>query len=116
MLYKIGTAAEVTTLYGQIPERVIGEVLRGVVILDAEYGKERNYLVDGGYSLITTTAEDTERAIATIGQSHPCEWVVKLGDSGWASVLYILNDDFSVVLYAPESALPTHLLQELEEE
>lgn len=115
MLYRIGTAAEVPTLHGQIPERVIGEVLRGVVILDAEYGEERNYLVDGGYSLIATTAEDTERAIATIDKAHPCEWAVRLGNSGWTSVLYILNDDFSVVLYAPESVLPAHLLQELEE-
>lgn len=116
MLYTIGTKAEISALQGRIPERVIGEVLRGVSILDAEYGEERNYFVDGGYSLIADTVEDVEQSLTHIGKTRPCEWVTKLGDSGWASALYLLNDDFSVVLYTPISVMPTHLLQELEEE
>lgn len=116
MLYTIGTASEVSVLDGKGPDRVIDEVLRGVCILDAEYGASRDYLTDGGYSLIATTPEDTEGAIATIGKAHPCEWATRIGATGWTATLYILNDDFSVMLYAPESALPTTLLQELEED
>lgn len=116
MLYTIGTKTEIPALQGRIPERVIREVLRGVSILDAEYGEERNYFVDGGYSLIANTIEDVDQSLTRIGKTRLCEWVTKLGDSGWASALYLLNDDFSVVLYAPTSVMPTHLLQELEEE
>lgn len=114
MLYRIGTATEVPSLNEHIPERVFGEVLRGIVILDAEYGESRDYLNCGGYSLIADTDEDAECAIASIGKAHPCEWVTRIGTSGWVSALYVLNDDFSVMLYTPEAALPDTLLRELE--
>ena len=54
----VGTAKECTALYGYLPKRVIGEVLRGLVVLDSEFGTERNYFELGGYSLIATTEED----------------------------------------------------------
>ena len=115
MIYRIGTEAEITSLYGQIPGRVITEVLQGVIVLDAEYGANRDYLTTGGYSLIADTAEDAGLAIVSIGKNHPCEWVTRIGTSGWLSALYVLNNDFSIVLYAPESAMPIAILNELEE-
>ena len=115
MLYRIGTEAEISSLYGQIPERVITEVLQGVIVLDAEYGVNRDYLSTGGYSLIADTAEDACLSIVSVGKEHPCEWVTRIGTSGWVSVLYVINNDFSIMLYAPESVMPIAILNELEE-
>ena len=115
MIYRIGTEAEIASVYGQIPERVITEVLQGVIVLDAEYGANRDYLTTGGYSLIADTAEDAGLAIVSIGKNHPCEWVTRIGTSGWVSVLCVINNDFSIMLYAPESAMPIAILNELEE-
>ena len=115
MIYRIGTETEIASVYGQIPERVITEVLQGVIVLDAEYGANRDYLTTGGYSLIADTAEDAGLAIVSIGKNHPCEWVTRIGTSGWVSVLCVINNDFSIMLYAPESAMPIAILNELEE-
>ncbi len=115
MLYRIGTEAEISSLYEQIPERVITEVLQGVIVLDAEHGANRDYLTTGGYSLVADTAEDAGLAIVSIGKDHPCEWVTRIGTSGWASALYVINNDFSIMLYAPESSMPIAILNELEE-
>lgn len=116
MLYRVGTEAEISSLSGQIPERVMVEVLQGVIVLDAEYGANRDYLTTGGYSLIADTAEDAGLAIVSIGKNHPCEWVTRIGTSGWVSVLYVINNDFSIMLYAPESTMPIAILQELEDD
>ena len=114
MLYRIGTKKEMATIQSKVPERVLTEVLRDVVILDAEYGVDRDYLSWGGYSLIAETAGDVNQAIESIGLSNPCEWVTRVGHTEWISVLYLLNDDYAIVLFAPESAMPTSILNELE--
>ena len=48
--------------------------------------------------------------------THPCEWATKIGkDTGYVSALYLLNDDFVVVLYLPQSIAPEAILKDLEE-
>lgn len=116
MLWRIGKADDALALDGVVPDDVHNDILYGAEILDSEYGKERNYLVDGGYALIANTSEDVAMALKIVGQSRLCEWVVKLGTSGWTSTLYLLGDDYAIVLYAPESALPTTLLNQIEED
>ena len=101
----------------KLPERVYTELLRGTAILDAEYGEDRNYLQSGGYSLILESAEDLIRLKEAIDyERRPCEWATRIGkDTGFSSVLYITNDDFSIVVYMPISILPTTILNELED-
>lgn len=113
MLWRIGTADDALALDGVVPDDVHHDIVRGLVILDDEYGKERNYLVDGGYALIAETIEDVAMALKIVGESRLCEWVIKLGASGWTSTLYLLGDDYAIVLYAPVSALPTTLLNQI---
>ena len=38
-----------------------------------------------------------------------CEWATRLGDSGYLSALYILDNEFSVVLYMPISLAPDNI-------
>ena len=116
MLWRIGTVADALALDGVVPDDVHDDIVRGLAILDDEYGAERNCLVDGGYALIANTSEDVAMALKIVGESCLCEWVVKLGASGWTSTLYLLGDDYAIVLYAPVSALPTTLLNQIEED
>lgn len=112
----IGTAKECATLYGYLPQRVIDEVLRGLVVLDAEYGSERNYYESGGYSLIVDTMEDLCRARERFDdRSHFCEWATKLGDSGYCSALYLLSNEFSIMLYIPITLASNDILENMED-
>ena len=115
MLWRIGTVSDALALDGIVPDDVHNDIVRGLAILDDEYGSQRNYLSDGGYALIAENNEDVRQAIRLIGESRLCEWVIRLGTSGWTSTLFLLGDDFAVVLYALESALPDTLLNQMEE-
>lgn len=68
--------------YGYLPQTVVGEVVRGLAILEAEYGLDRNYLEVGGYSLIADTRDDLSRARDIFDdRKHYCEWSTKLSES-----------------------------------
>ena len=114
MLWRIGTVEEALALDGIVPDDVHNDIVRDLVILDDEYGKERNYLVDGGYTLIADTKEDVCQALRLVGENRPFEWTIRLGKSGYTSSLFLLGDDLGIVLYAPESALPDALLNQME--
>ena len=113
MLYKVGNVADALSLDGIVPDDVHNDIVRGLSILDDEYGANRNCSTDGGYALIAQTREDVCQALRIIGE-RPYEWVIKLAGSGWVNTLYLLGDDFAVVLYAPESAMPIEMLNKLE--
>lgn len=116
MLYYIGTTKEVSILEGQLPNQLVSEICRGVVVLDAEYGEERDYFRDGGYSLIVETAEDLQQASERFAPNrHLCEWATKIGNTGYASALYILNNEFTVMLYLPLSIANNDILENLED-
>ena len=112
----LGTAKECAALYGYLPQKVIDEVLRGLVVLDAEMGEERNYLEIGGYSVVATTKDDLYRARERFDdRKHFCEWATKLGDSGFCSALYLLSNEFSVMLYIPITLANKDILENLED-
>lgn len=117
MLYRIGTKRELPTVASKIPERVYSELYTGTVVLDAEYGAERDCLQTGGYSLIVETADDLAAFKAVIDyENHPCEWATRLGrDSGWLSALYLLNDDYAIVAFMPMAIAPAAILNDLED-
>lgn len=111
----LGTTKECAALYGQLPQRVADEVLRGIAVLDSEHEPERNYLEVGGFSLIADTVEDLRKARDLFDDRwHYCEWATRLGDSGYVSALYLLNNEFSVMLYTKESLANEDILENLE--
>lgn len=116
MLYTIGTAHELALLPYHLPEELVMEVLTGLVILDCEYGESRNYYESGGYSLIAETIEDMPGLKAIINfDSHCPEWATRIGTTGFVSALYILNNDFSIMVYLPLDIAPTAIINELED-
>ncbi len=116
MLYMVGTLCETDKLESKLPDSVFTELVRGIAILDCEYGEGRNYQEYGGYSLIAETAEDVQEVKKYVDyESHSCEWVTSIGkDSGYLSALFIMNNDFSIMLYLPSAVAPNVLLEEVE--
>lgn len=117
MLYRIGTKKDLPMVEHRIPERVFTEVARGIFILDAEYGTNRDPLRSGGYALIVETVDDiTELREIIDYEFHPCEWATRIGkDTGYLSALYLLNDDFAIMVYMPTAIAPDAILRDLED-
>lgn len=116
MLYTIGTTAEIPTLPSHLPEKLVTEIFQGLVILDAEYEPTRNYLEIGGYSVILETKEDIQKFshIIDIETRHP-EWATFIDKTCYISALYIMNNDFSIMVYMPTNIMPEIIRKELEE-
>lgn len=112
----LGTTKECAALYGKLPEIVYGELLRGLVMLDSWYGAERNYLEVGGFSLIADTEKDLCKARELFDDRwHYCEWSTRIANTGYVSALYLLNNEFSVMLYTKESLANEDILENLED-
>ena len=115
MLYRVGTVREMEFLRAEFPAEVMKKLYHCTAVLDEAYGADRNYLQSGGYSLIAETINDLSgiREIIDLDK-HPCEWADRL-DGDFLSALYLLNDDFSVVVFMPIAIAPPTLLSELED-
>ena len=113
MLYTIGTEKELPLVEEKLPRAVFLELFRSTILLDYAYSPQRNYNELGGYSLIS----ENEADVAEIGkrihfETHPCEWVDLVED--YTVSLFLMNDDFSIVLFIPLAVTPEILRQELE--
>lgn len=117
MLYQLGTAKEVAMLPKHLPEQLLTEVFTGLYVLDSEYGFDRDYRESGGFSLIAETADDLPALNAVINTSiHAPEWATRIGRTGFVSALYIMNDDFSIMVYLPLEIAAVPIKLELEVE
>lgn len=116
MFYCLGTTKECVGLDGKIPQRVYDEVLRGIAVLDAEYGPTRDYFSTGGCSVIANTRKDLfcARQFFDYTKSR-CEWATRLGDSGYCSALYLLSNEYSVMLYIPIALANNDILENIED-
>ena len=113
MVYTVGTERELPAVENKLPHAVFLELFRSTILLDYAYSATRPYMQSGGYSLIAETEED----VAEIGkrinfETHPCEWVDLVED--YTVSLFLMNDDFSIVLFIPLAITPEILRQELE--
>ncbi len=117
LLYRIGTQKEIQSMRPKLPESAIEELCRCTAVLDAEYGAERNYVQSGGYTLILEEEKDLAELWKIINyDTHPCEWATCIGrDKKYISALYLLNDDFSVVVLFPSTIAPDAILKDLED-
>ena len=116
MLHRIGHKKDVYSCGSTFPRRALQEVYTGLMILDEEYGYDRNWELEGGYSILAETAED----VAAIKQyvdfdKHPPEWVTSISYTKIISALFILNNGYSIMVYMPQEVAPQSLLSELED-
>lgn len=117
MLHRIGTLQELDATELALPEIVLTELTHDVVILDLDFGENRDWSQEGGYAAVIETADDVEAFQQFVKfETHPCEWATRLGrDSGYLSALYVLNNDLAVLAFMPISIAPDVILKELED-
>lgn len=115
MLAKYGTVTEVYDSMFSYPHEVITELFISCEVLDAEYGKDRDYTESGGYSIVIDSVEDFPALRDIVDfDNHLCEWATRLGRSGYVSALYIMNNDFSIIVFMPESIAPSSITNEID--
>ena len=113
MLKKIGTMRELTEQAINLPEPAMTDMVTSLVVLDCEYGEERNYYEEGGYNVIAETLEDVLQFKEIVDfDTRPCEWAIKRGN--YVSALYLLNDDFGIIVFIPITVAPKAILDEME--
>lgn len=114
MLYTIGTEKELPSVEKKLPYAVFKELFKSTVLLDYAYSPERRYDEVGGFSLIAETEADVAEISERINfDTHPCEWCDLI--DGYTVSLFLMNDDFSIVLFIPLAITPEILRQELAE-
>ena len=69
----------------------------------------------GGYSIIAETEEDISRFKHINLHTRQPEWATFIGNTGYISALYIMNNDFSIMVFMPLAITPTIIRKELEE-
>ena len=116
MLYRIGHKKDVYSCGCEFHKRALSEIYTGLMILDEEYGYDRDWENCGGYSILAETVED----VAAIKQyldieKHAPEWVTSISYTKIISALFILNNDYSIIVYMPQEVAPQSLLSELED-
>ena len=116
MLYRIGHKKDVYSCGCKVPKRALQEVYTGLLILDEEYGYDRNWELEGGYSILVELPEDLEAVKTYVDwDRHPPEWVTRISYTKIISALFIMNNDFSIMAYMPQEIAPQTLLDELED-
>lgn len=108
----IRNTKEAWLMTSSVPEEVLTELVRGAAVLESEYADYDS----GGYAIVAQTQSDLAEAKQLLDYSvRLCEWATRLGSSGYLSALYILDNEFVVVLYMPINIAPDNILNELED-
>lgn len=115
MFYRIGTQAELPIMEKKLPKAVYAKLDENIRILDTEYGAARNYMESGGYAVVLEAKEDLQALQRIVDyEHHPCEWA-DLEAERYLSALYLMNDDYGIVVIMPIAIAPKVILEELEE-
>ena len=117
MLYlKLSHIRDMVKLPVGLNDKVKASVREFLQVLDNEYGEHRGIHDDGGY-VVLCDGHDVEEARACVDYTeHPPEWVnVINGDVAWCSALYLLNNEYAIVLVMPLEAAPVEIVREIDE-
>lgn len=114
MVYKIGNIADLTKL-PSLTEVEYRNLYEWVSNLDLHYGSDRNVDTDdGGYVLFATPGTKAEEIKVYFDYSNNTLEYVNT-DCGLCSALYLLNNDYSVVIVMRIADAPTEITTAFEE-
>ena len=113
MILKLGTLKQLEVQADRILKPVAVHFASSVRILDETYGADRDLDEDdGGYFLLFDTVEDLQDIADNEGidfSYHVPEWVdrIETDEGDYGAALYLLSNDFGIVLVAPLELLST---------
>ena len=114
MVYKIGNINDLVAL----PPMEAGtmELLYHYAkVLSTEYGEQRDINSDGGYVLYATPYTTTEEIKAYFDYARcKAECVEQYGNL--CTAMYLLNNEYAVIIVARTDDMPIEILKELDEE
>ena len=114
MIFKFGTRKAFQHHRAEMPEEVFRHLRHSIDLLDENYGAGRDIdHDDGGFVLLFTHAEDLAQIRSTTNIDftyHAPEWVDRINTAteDYAAALYLISNDFGIILSAP-----VHLLSQL---
>jgi hypothetical protein len=113
MVYKIGNLADLETL-PLISDVTLELLYHHASVLTHEYGADRNiYDSDGGYILYAAPGTDTEELKVFFDVTKHTPEHVDQYDT-LCEAVYLLNNDFAVVIIMSMDDAPTELLNEID--
>lgn len=106
MVYKLAHEAEISNLPSLVPGKLYDSLLEFLLVLDNEYGADRNVEQDdGGYVLFCTpgtTDNEIQRYFHFNGLIS--DWVTSIShDPDYCASAYFLRDDYVVILIRAEN-------------
>ena len=112
MVYKIGTLADLDTI-PLVEDATLELLYHHASVLTREYGESRNVEEDdGGFVLYAAPGTRTEELKAWFDTSkHTVEYVDTYGSL--CEALYLLNNDYAVVIIMSIADAPTEILKEI---
>lgn len=112
MLYRIGTRNEMNSLDLPVRECVFERLQECIEILDDAYGENRDYSKKGGYVIVAENCDDVASFKDVLDyENRPCEWVDMVSD--YIIAMYLISDDYAIVVAMPVSVTPNIILQEV---
>lgn len=112
MVYKLGNISDMASL-PSLDENTYRNIYEFVSVLTYEYGSDRDIDSSGGYVLYATEGTDAEEIKHYFDFSHNIvEYVNRSGDIICA--MYILNDDYAVVIIMSIDDVPAEIAQEID--
>ena len=114
MIFKFGTRKAFQLHKEEMPDEVFSHLRYSIDLLDENYGADRDIdHDDGGFVLLFTHAEDLAHIRSTTSIDFAChtpEWADRINTAieDYAAALYLISNDFGIILTAP-----VHLLSPL---
>lgn len=108
MMYKVGTRKQYQDLYEKlnksIPSLVLETIEERIIILDDNYGEERDIVQDMGGFCCVLIEESTNDVIQKLLKEYHVdielyEYEEQIADTEWNERLYLVNDEFSIVFF-----------------
>ena len=114
MLQKIGTVAQIKTIKEQLHPDLYQAVLHDLHLLDFAYGTDRDYFSLGGYSIVIDSESDLKELKSIVDfETHFPEEVLLFSSCNYLAALFVINDDFSIMVWLPVSLAPKNFLDEV---
>lgn len=114
MLQKIGTVAQVKTIKEKLHPDLYQAVVHDLDLLDSAYGADRDYFTLGGYSIVIDSESDLKEVKSIIDfETHFPEEVLLFSSCNYLAALFVMNDDFSIIVWLPVSLAPKNFLDEV---
>lgn len=118
MIYKLGNVTDMSKL-PSMDDRLRNAILKNLKILDDNYSEERDIdNDDGGYVLFceSGTTEEEIQSCHDYEQYLPEHVLPVTSNPPYIETLYLISNDFGIVLFTRYSDTPDDILEEMFDE